>query len=371
MPQEISQWINQHTADAYFGIGVSPLENTAEALLQASALARQQLASTFETQITAITKDKRKIFEADGETERIASIENATKQEVRQKIQNSQTFGPCVNEKGDTYVLVYIMKETIQGLVRNNYLRMEKILDDYKNIPDPAAALPHLTEGRRIADMTDIYVDMAPGGVNKETIALISEMRRAFENCVKSVNPPSTEGKKLPEKVTPEKIPSEEVTPEKENVPPQAVNLPSDPRDFNSVGVYGGSSFAEPKGIVGVMGTFSPYNYLFLDGGLDLGLGSRYKKRNVVYYSLYPYLHINGYLPLVPWFGLFAGAGAGYMLSSYQDASEKIMTSAFVIDATAGVVVFDCVRLAYSARFAPRYAAFINKVVLGLYYRFK
>jgi hypothetical protein len=107
-PPEISQWMNQHNADTYSGMGISTSQNAGDALIQASALARQQLASSIETEIAAITADKRKILEGRGETERIASIENATKQEVRQRLLNSRTFGPYVNAKGDTYVIVYL-----------------------------------------------------------------------------------------------------------------------------------------------------------------------------------------------------------------------------------------------------------------------
>jgi hypothetical protein len=102
-------------------MGISTSQNAGDALIQATAMARQQLASSIETEIAAITADKRKILEGRGETERIASIENVTKQWVSQRLQNSRTFGPYVNAKGDTYVIVYLANKKAEKQSLNDY----------------------------------------------------------------------------------------------------------------------------------------------------------------------------------------------------------------------------------------------------------
>jgi hypothetical protein len=152
---------------------------------------------------------------------------------------------------------------------------------------------------------------------------------------------------------------------------------------FNSIGVYGGTSLAEPWAIAGIIGTWGFYKYMFLDVGIDAGFISRYeyegKRTDVHYWSVYPYAHFNGYLPLggrkKPRIGgLFAGAGFGVMISSYKTAEQDLLPIQPAFDGTAGVLLggkYGYFRLTYSIRVGLTKNVLLNRIVAGYSWRFK
>ncbi|MDR1893242.1 MAG: hypothetical protein LBQ61_00945 [Spirochaetales bacterium] len=110
MPEEMTAWLNQNQANIIYGTGISELPNESDALRQATMLAREDLAGKLETTVAAVASDAVRQAEGRGETERIARFEDATKQVISNTIRNTQTYGPFVNGRGNTYVFVYVDK---------------------------------------------------------------------------------------------------------------------------------------------------------------------------------------------------------------------------------------------------------------------
>jgi TolB-like protein len=111
-----------------------------------------------------------------------------------------------------------------------------------------------------------------------------------------------------------------------------------DKRRFWSFGAEMGTSFTAPWLIVSANVTASFLPYTILELGFDLGFIHGYEGRgDVKYYSLYPFAHIKGFVPLGNYGGLFAGFGAGYMMANYQDEDEDNSFSVLAWDLTGGL----------------------------------
>jgi hypothetical protein len=115
-PKEVAQWIQQHQNDddVYYGMGISEFQNESDALQQATMLARENLAGSLETEVAAIGENAVRRAEAQGETDRIARFQDATKQIVSQTLRKVKTFGPYMNGRGNTYVVVYLDKNSFK-----------------------------------------------------------------------------------------------------------------------------------------------------------------------------------------------------------------------------------------------------------------
>ncbi|MDR1029450.1 MAG: LPP20 family lipoprotein [Treponema sp.] len=115
-PPEVSQWIQQHQNDddVYYGMGISEFQNESDALQQATMLARENLAGSLETEVAAIGENAVRRAEAQGETDRIARFQDATKQIVTQTLRKVKTFGPYMNGRGNTYVVTYLDKNSFK-----------------------------------------------------------------------------------------------------------------------------------------------------------------------------------------------------------------------------------------------------------------
>jgi len=145
-----------------------------------------------------------------------------------------------------------------------------------------------------------------------------------------------------------------------------------------SVGFSMGSTFFAPLIIGTVRGTIAPFDFSFVEFGLDGGLLSFYQ--NNEYYSLYPYVHYNVYIPLSNSGkgGWYAGLGAGYMYSQYtfdenSDAyeyfgSEHASFNHFAGDVVAGVNIADMIDISYTFRTTFKSAS--NKLSVGYMLRF-
>jgi hypothetical protein len=112
IPPEISQWRNDHTSDSFSGLGISTLTNTSDAYQQAVILARNDLAGSLEVEVAGIGENYVQTAEARGETERVAQFKNSTMQLIQQTISKSKTVGPYLNDREETYVLVYLDQQS-------------------------------------------------------------------------------------------------------------------------------------------------------------------------------------------------------------------------------------------------------------------
>ena len=115
-PSEVSQWIQQHqnAYDLYYGMGISEFDNDSDALQQATILARENLAGSLETEVAAIGENAVRRAEAQGETDRVARFQDSTKQIVTQTLRKVKTFGPYMNGRGNTYIVVYLDKNSFK-----------------------------------------------------------------------------------------------------------------------------------------------------------------------------------------------------------------------------------------------------------------
>jgi TolB-like protein len=123
----------------------------------------------------------------------------------------------------------------------------------------------------------------------------------------------------------------------------------TDPSRFWSIGISAGTSFAVPWAIGTIRGTIAPVRYSFLELGLDYGMISRIADAEF-YYSLYPFIHYNLFLPFAQSAGWYIGAGGGYMLGEYTFPEEKIPVNILALDVTTGIILWNMLDVSYSLR---------------------
>jgi hypothetical protein len=155
-----------------------------------------------------------------------------------------------------------------------------------------------------------------------------------------------------------------------------------DGRKLWSVGCNVGTSFATPLLIGNLAVTLAPFPYFFLEMGCDIGIihGFPQEIKDVSYYSIYPYGHINGLVPITPDYednmeGWYFGIGGGYMLGTYTYPEEtkidpvKVNTLAF--DLTTGAFIgsgHHLFRFGYILR--TDFYGINHKLMVGYAYRF-
>ena len=151
---------------------------------------------------------------------------------------------------------------------------------------------------------------------------------------------------------------------------------------YNTLSASIGSAFADPLFIMTVHGTYSPMQFLFIEAGLDLGLGSQ-DEYVESYVSLFPFLNLGVFLPFINSGGLFTGAGIGYMYSYYlfthprandptydPDIHGKIEgeANAFAVNFFVGINLWNYVSVSYSLR--TNFTSASSKASIGLTLRF-
>jgi hypothetical protein len=112
-PSEISAWIAQNGDRVISGVGASDLSRAPDALRQARTLALQDLASSVQAEVAAITRDFLDNAEARGQTERVAQFNDSVGVKVQATVEGAQTFGPYKKE-GTTYIVRYIQKTDLE-----------------------------------------------------------------------------------------------------------------------------------------------------------------------------------------------------------------------------------------------------------------
>ncbi|MCL2244424.1 MAG: CsgG/HfaB family protein [Treponema sp.] len=160
---------------------------------------------------------------------------------------------------------------------------------------------------------------------------------------------------------------------------------PSKTARLHTVGASVGSTFYAPFLIGTVRGTFSPFDNFFIEAGMDVGFfhGSNNKEDSDYlnsyglnidsYFSLYPFIHLNFFLPFKNSGGLYIGAGAGYMYSKYEFNDGIAEANIFALDVIAGANLFDFLDVSYTMRtdFMNFFKGINHKVSVGYVYRFK
>jgi len=133
-----------------------------------------------------------------------------------------------------------------------------------------------------------------------------------------------------------------------------------------SAGASLGTAFSAPWIIGTVHGTLAPFKHSFFDVGLDFGLVSG--EADVGYFSLYPFVHYAYFKPFSEKFGLYAGAGAGYMFANYTFPGGKVTDNTFAVDLSAGVILWNMLNVSYT--FMTNFKSVGNKIAVGYVKRF-
>jgi len=172
-------------------------------------------------------------------------------------------------------------------------------------------------------------------------------------------------------------------------VPPREPSPPSEPREprppreprereprdidpaatrLNTIGASVGSSFSAPWFIGSVHGTVAPSNYSFFKFGMDAGFGSG--DADVGHFSLYPFAHYAFFLPFKAGGGWHAGAGAGFMYTSYSfPGADTISDTYFAADLSTGFIFKSGITVYYTLR--TNFNDFNNKFAVGYAFRFR
>jgi hypothetical protein len=136
---------------------------------------------------------------------------------------------------------------------------------------------------------------------------------------------------------------------------------------LRTLGASVGTSLAAPYVIGTVYGTIAPFDYSFLELGLDVGFISGVSEATG-YYSLYPFAHYAYYRPMT-FGGWYAGAGVGMMMVRYSFPEEDFSDNFFGVDFTTGLIVLDRINISYT--FRTNFDTGSNKLAVGYAYRFK
>ena len=180
----------------------------------------------------------------------------------------------------------------------------------------------------------------------------------------------------LPEQVPLPSDPTITVQPAPETEKPSLYRrMFSDPSRLWTVGISGGTSLTLPWLIITVHGTAAFFNNIILELGFDFGLISG-SSEVTSYYSMYPYAHIAYFLPFanlgfLPFNrgGVYAGAGAGYMMVKYTFPEGPIAKNILAADIIAGINLFDMIDISYTLR--TDFSGISNKLSIGYVYRIK
>jgi hypothetical protein len=145
---------------------------------------------------------------------------------------------------------------------------------------------------------------------------------------------------------------------------------------FWGIGTSFGSSFTAPWMIGTVQFDFSPFSYTIIELGCDFGLIHSYERKDIEYWSLYPFGHlvfspnIKKYENRKP-FVIYAGIGGGAMLSSYKTSTEDNFLVTPAVDLTGGFYLgseHHCIHVSYTLRTTLN--AINHKTAFGYTYRF-
>jgi TolB-like protein len=157
-------------------------------------------------------------------------------------------------------------------------------------------------------------------------------------------------------------------------------NFLSDDRRFLSIGVQAGTWFTAPWLAFAPRFTVSVFPYTLFDIACDASFLHGYTKIDyeLHYFSLYSSAHVGFFLPfdvLFGWgeigWGLYAGAGVGWLYAHYKDDADTRSASIWALDATGGIYVgvgHLYFNIAYTLR--TDFERINHKVSVGYMFRF-
>jgi len=135
-----------------------------------------------------------------------------------------------------------------------------------------------------------------------------------------------------------------------------------------SVGVSAGTSFYDPWAVATIRGTVAPFQYQFLEAGLDAGFVTTMQGTDS-YYSLCPYIHYSFFMPISGFGGWYLGGGGSYRYNQYRFGSMSVNTnSGAALDLSAGALLFNFLDVSYT--FRTDFSSVHNKLSAGYAYRF-
>ena len=136
---------------------------------------------------------------------------------------------------------------------------------------------------------------------------------------------------------------------------------------FNTLGFSVGTSFADPRLILSLHGTYSFVENFFIELGIDAGFLSTYKDMDS-HYSIFPNANLGLFLPFYRRGGFFIGAGFGYMMSHYTNSIGYYSYNVIAGNFYTGINLFDILNITYALR--TDFATANSKLSLGIVYRF-
>jgi len=276
------------------------------------------------------------------------SVDDVLKEHQFQR--SGQTSGAVA--MGTSRTIEYILASSVMSLGRTNLF---------------GAQILNIEHGDVIVGADREYQDIADG-LNKNLMRQIAE--ELLAGNVGAVSKPTSESK------TTQK-PTQQAKEPKEPKEPKPVDREVDKNDrLWTIGVSAGTSLATPLIIGTVHGTIAPINNLFLEIGIDAGLFTSFDPDEYYldnYYSLYPFVHVAGFVPFGDKGGWYVGAGAGLMIVSYDfkydDANANYSDTIFAVDITTGFNLFNFLDISYTLR--TNFEGASNKISVGIVYRFK
>lgn len=139
---------------------------------------------------------------------------------------------------------------------------------------------------------------------------------------------------------------------------------------FWSVGIYIGTSFAEPWVVGSLQATFAPLRHSFIRVGCDVGFISGIE--DVSYFSICPSVHYALFLPFARG-GWHVGIGGGLMIEKRRfDVLGSTIRRGRVVpvaDFATGFFIGNIFNISYTLR--TDFSMFIHKAAIGFTYRFQ
>jgi len=147
----------------------------------------------------------------------------------------------------------------------------------------------------------------------------------------------------------------------------------ADPTRFWSIGIFAGTSFAEPLMIGTLQVTLAPLPNSFIRLGCNLGFLSSVE--GVGYFSIHPFAHYAFFLPFyalpLPFSGggWHIGVGGGFMMAEYRFDDFDVPVRTFMADFATGFNFGNTFDISYTLR--TDFSAVIHKISAGFTYRFQ
>ena len=134
-----------------------------------------------------------------------------------------------------------------------------------------------------------------------------------------------------------------------------------------TIGVSIGSSFADPWVIGTLKTTLAPFRNSFFRIGFDFGIVS--SAGDAGYYSLFPFVHYNLFLPFRNGGGWYAGIGGGYKLAEYDFPEGRVSKKTFAAEVITGFNIKNMIDISYTLR--TNFTGVSHKISVGYTYRFR